>query len=171
MIMALFVILTATKQFYQGNKMSNIGNVVAFDGAAAPVSHTLVPISVTRKGSDEVVAEYREQLSTLPLAAQVRLTQSLQKLKSGVFKVTNRIVVPVMESINGANSAGYTAAPKVAYENTVIITGLFSERSTIAERRLARQMAINIGNNVTVTTAAATTGSLPDLFDALVAPT
>lgn len=151
--------------------MAAIANVVAFDGATSPVSHTLVPVSVTRKGSDEVVAEYREQLTSLPLAAQVRLTQSLQRLKSGVIKVTNRVVVPVMESVSGNNSAGYTAAPKVAYECTVITTGLYSERSTIAERRLARQLAVNIGNNVTTTVAAATSGSMPDLFDTLVAPT
>lgn len=150
--------------------MATIANVVAFDGAAVPVSHTLVPVSVTRKG-DEVVAEYREQLSTLPLAAQVRLTQTQQKLKSGVWKVTNRVVVPVMESVSGVNAAGYTAAPKVAYENTVIVTGLFHERSSIAERRLARGLSVNISNNVIVTAVAATTGSMPDLFDTLVAPT
>ena len=50
--------------------MSAIGNIVAFDGATTPVSHTLVPISVTRERG-KVTAVYREKITTLPDEAQV----------------------------------------------------------------------------------------------------
>lgn len=150
--------------------MANIANITVFDGAATPVSHTLVAISVTRS-NDEVVAEWRESLASVPTYAQVRASMKLSRLKSGVYRVEQRTVVPVMESIAGNNSSGYTAAPKVAYENTVILTGLFHERSDAAGRRLVRQMALNLGGNISTSVAAATAGPLPELFDLLVSPT
>jgi hypothetical protein len=32
--------------------MSDIANIVVYDGAATPVAHTLVPVSVTRKDAE-----------------------------------------------------------------------------------------------------------------------
>lgn len=150
--------------------MANIANIVVFDGAATPVSHTLVPVSVTRT-KDEVLAEWRENLTSVPVYAQIRATMKIQRMKSGVYRVEQRVVVPVMESVSGVNSSGYTAAPKVAYENTVVTTGFFHERSDAAGRRLVRQLSVNMAGNVSTSVAAATSGPLPDLFDLLVAPT
>jgi len=150
--------------------MANIANITVFDGASTPVSHTLVPISVTRDGQ-KVTAEWRELLASLPAYAQVSAVMTTERLKSGVYKVDIRVAVPVMESVSGQNAAGYTAAPKVAYTNTLVTTGYFHERSTITDRRLARQMLVNLLGNVSTTVAAATTGFAPDLLDSLVAPT
>lgn len=150
--------------------MSNIANIVAFDGATTPVSHTLIPLSVTRE-KGIVKAEWREQVATLPAYAQITATQSIEKMKSGVYKVETRVAVPVMESVSGQNAAGYTAAPKVAYTNQLVCTGWFHERSTIADRRLARQLLVNMMGNISTTVAAATSGFAPELFDQLVAPT
>lgn len=150
--------------------MSAIGNIAVYDGAATPVLHTLVPISVTRDAG-KVVAEYRENLAGVPVYAQVRATLKLEKLKSGMYRVEKRTVVPVMESVSGNNAAGYTAAPKVAYENTNIHVGLFHERSDAVGRRLSRQLAINISGNIGTSVAPSQTGPVPELFDLLVAPT
>lgn len=150
--------------------MSQIANIIVFDGAATPVSHTLVAVSVTRdKG--KIVAEWREALASVPANAQIRITLTLEKLRSGVFRTEQRVVVPVMETVSGQNAAGYTAAPKVAYENTVVTTGFFHERSDVAGRRLVRQLATNLQNNVSTSVAAATAGFTPELIDQLVAPT
>lgn len=150
--------------------MSQIANIIVFDGAATPVSHTLVAVSVTRdKG--KIVAEWREALASVPANAQIRTTLTLEKLRSGVFRTEQRVVVPVMETVSGQNAAGYTAAPKVAYENTVVTTGFFHERSDVAGRRLVRQLATNLQNNVSTSVAAATAGFTPELIDQLVAPT
>lgn len=150
--------------------MSAISNIVAFDGAGTPVSHTFVPISVTRdKGV--VTAEWRESLSNVPTYACPRVTMRLEKLKSGVYKTESRVVVPVMESVSGQNAAGYTAAPKVAYENTIVTTGFFHERSDAAGRRLARQLAVNIDGSIATTVTPVQTGPVPELFDLLVSPT
>lgn len=150
--------------------MSSIANIVVYDGAATPVAHTLVPESVTREGG-EIVAVYREQLASVPKYAQVWASLKLAKLRSGVYKTEVRVVVPVMETVTNQNAAGYTAAPKVAYENTNVWSSFFHERSDISGRRLSRQLLVNIANNVTTSVAAATAGAMPELIDTLVAPT
>lgn len=150
--------------------MSNIADITAFDGAATPVSHTLKAVSVTR-ANNEIVADWRESLASVPTHAQVRTQMKITRMKSGVYRTEQRVAVPVMESVSGANSSGYTAAPKVAFEDTIVIIGFFHERSDVAGRRRARQLALNIAGNVSTSVAAATTGPLPELFDLLVAPT
>lgn len=150
--------------------MSSIANIAVYDGAATPVLHTLLPISVTRE-KGKVIAFYRENAAGVPTIAQVSCTLTIQQNGSGVYRVENRTVVPVMEAVSGQNSAGYTAAPKIAYENTVVTTGFFHERSDSIGRRLVRQLALNIDGNIGTSVAAATSGPIPDLFDLLAAPT
>jgi len=150
--------------------MSAIANLVAFDGAAVPVSHTLLPVSVTRE-KGVVRADWREGLAGVPTYAQVRAFSTLELLKSGVYRCEHRTIVPVMESISGQNAAGYTAAPKVAYENTVSMIAFTHQRADVTGRRLVRQLALNIGGGVTASVAPVTVGPAPELFDLLVSPT
>lgn len=151
--------------------MSSISNIVAFDGAAAPVSHTLVPVSVSREGKDKVLAEWRESLAGVPVYAQVRCSMKLERLKTGVYRLETRVEVPVQEVVTGANATGYSAAPKIAYTNTHMSVGMFHERSDIAGRRLTRQLALNIGGSISTSVTPVQTGPVPELFDLLVAPT
>lgn len=150
--------------------MSNISNVTAFDGQSTPISHTFVAESVAREGAN-VIATYKEATVGVPDYAQGRLTIKRTKLGSGVNRTSVRVELPVMEAISGQNAAGYTAAPKVAYVDSVECVGFYHERSTIAGRRGVRQLAVNIMNNVSTSVAAATAGPAPELFDTLVAPT
>jgi hypothetical protein len=150
--------------------LSAIANITVFDGAGTPVSHTLTAISVTRK-DNSVIAEWREMSATVPAYAQVRASMKLETLKSGVYKCETRVVVPVMEAVTNQNAAGYTAAPKVAYENTFVTTAFLHQRSTVTDRRLARQILVNLLGNISTSVAAATSGPASELFDSLVAPT
>lgn len=150
--------------------MSAIANLVAFDGAATPVSHTLNAISVGRE-ADAVSALWREALASVPTEGQVRVTTKLSQSKTGVYRTETRVVVPTMETISNQNAAGYTAAPKVAYEDTYVFTSFHSKRSTVTGRRLGRQLAVNIIDGLTTTKAATTTGPAPELIDQLVNPT
>lgn len=149
--------------------MGAIANIVAFDGAATPVSHTFIPVSVVREG-DEVTASWREALTNVPVYAQPHVTMKLKRMGSGVYRVSSRVEVPVMESISGQNAAGYTAAPKVAYVNTEETIGYFHERSDILGRRLVRQLSNNIMNGVATSVVPVTSGPAADLFDLLNAP-
>lgn len=150
--------------------MSAISNITAFDGATTPVSHTLVATSVSKE-KNVVTALWTEKLASVPEYAQIRLTMKMEKLKSGVYRLEERLEVPVMESVSGANSSGYTAAPKVAYIDTHVTIGLFHERGSVAGRRLCRQMGINIHGGIATSVTPVTTGPAAELFDLLVAPT
>lgn len=148
--------------------MAQQANITVFDGAATPVSHTLVPEGIERLPDGTIKAVWKESLAGVPDYAQIRFTQTKKKLPSGVFRIAGRVEVPVMESISGQNAAGYTAPPKVAYVDTYESVEYAHERSVIAGRRLARQMSINLQGNVSTSVAAATTGPWPDISDQLI---
>lgn len=150
--------------------MSNISDIVAFDGATTPVAHTFKAQSVSREAG-VVTALWKEVVATVPDAAQGTVTMSLKKLASGIYRVNSRVAIPVMEAIAGNNTSGYTAPPKVAYTDTVESIAYFSERGTINGRRLVRQLATNILNGVSTSVAPVTTGPVAELFDQLLAPT
>lgn len=148
--------------------MAQQANITVFDGAAVPVSHTLVGESISQDKDGTILAEWKESLPGVPDYAQVRCTMKKRKLPSGVFRVTVRTQVPVMESIAGVNSSGYTAAPKVAFTDTLETVGYFHERGTLTGRRLARQIHINLLGSIATSVAAVSTGPSPELFDQLV---
>jgi len=146
--------------------MSAQANIIAFDGASTPVTHTLVGISVrVDPKTGEEIALWREALTTVPLYAQITIETRKRRLPSGVKQVTLTASVPVMESVSGQNAAGYTAAPKVAYTNTIRVTGFFHDRATISDRRLVRQLATNVFNGISTTVAPVTSGPSAELFD------
>lgn len=150
--------------------MSQIANITVFDGAATPVSHTLVPVSVTRNGG-QIEAAWREQLASVPTEAQVRCFMKMNSLQNSIVRTEVTVEVPVMETVTNQNAAGYTAAPKVAYVDKITAISYQHRRSTITSRRLARQILVNILNNVSTSVAAATTGPASELIDSQVAPT
>jgi hypothetical protein len=148
--------------------MAAQANIVAFDGASTPATHTLVGEDVGRAPDGTFTAKWKESLTTVPDYAQIRFTQTKRKLKSGVFRVSNRTEVPIMEAINAQNSSGYTAPPKVAHVDTLETVGYFHERSTLASRRLCRQLHQNITGSVSTSVTPVATGPVPELIDQLI---
>jgi len=149
--------------------MSQMANIVAFDGASTPVSHTFYGKSITRE-KGIITAIYREQLSAVPEVAQGQITLNLKQMSSGVYRVAHREEMPVMESVGSQNAAGYTAQPKVAYVDTVETVGFFHPRSTIEGRRRVRQLNVNISNGVTTSVTPVTTHAVGEAFDLLGMP-
>lgn len=150
--------------------MSNIAAITVFDGAATPVSHAFSAIKVSSE-KDVSIALWRESGLSVPFEAQPTLTMTLSRLKSGIWRSETRVTVPSMESVSGQNAAGYTAAPKVAFEDSYMLVGFHSPRSTVTSRRLARMLVVNVANNVSTSVAAATAGPLSELTDQLIMPT
>lgn len=150
--------------------MAQIADITVFDGAATPVSHTLSAESVTRTGST-VTAVWREKLASVPDEAQVYAILRIETLKSGVRVVSLETGVPVMESINGQNSSGYTAAPKVAFIDRDVHTKYVHPRSTPLSRQISAQISRNLLNNVSVSTPAVTAGVIADALQKLLSPT
>lgn len=152
--------------------MASIANITVYDGASTPVAHTLYPIQIVRSSTaNKVQAEWREQLPSVPAYAQVSIFASMERTKNGVYLCTGRVQVPVMESIAGNNAAGYTAAPAVAYIDTIEVVGKFHQRSTLTDRRLCRQLFVNLMNGVTTSVAPNTSGPFELLYDSLILPT
>lgn len=138
--------------------MTQQASITVFDGATPPVAHVLQPIDNKTLPDGTRFVLYREQLPSLPTEAQVRIEIRSRVQKSGVVETRTRTVVPVMESVAGQNAAGYTAAPKVAYEESKEEVSFAHPRSTGATRQLCHQMSRNFGNNVATTVAPVTAG-------------
>lgn len=148
--------------------MGQQSNITVFDGASTPVSHTLVGDGVEKQVGSTSVAVWGEQIASVPHYAQVRATQIKRKLKSGVYQVISRIEVPVMESVSGQNSAGYTAPPKVANIDRFELVSYTHERSVETTKRIAMQMLLNWCNNVTTTVTPVSAGVVADAHQRLI---
>lgn len=144
--------------------MSAQANITVFDGATTPVTHTFTAAGVFANPLEGMIAEWREILASVPTYAQARIRTTQKQQKNGVWRVAITVQVPVMESVSGQNAAGYTAAPKVAYVNSMSAVGYFHERATTAERRLVKQILANLLNNVATTVSAATVGPADELL-------
>lgn len=150
--------------------MAQIADITVYDGAATPVAHILNAESVTRTGS-VVTAVWREKLASVPDVAQVYAMLRIETLKSGVRVVSFETGVPVMESVSGQNSSGYTAPPKVAYIERDVHVKYVHPRSTLLTRQISAQISRNLLNNVSTSTPAVTTGVIADALQKLLCPT
>lgn len=131
--------------------MATQAPITAFDGAATPVSHTFTEMGNRILPDGTQLSMWRETLSGLPSSASPRVELRQKTLKSGVVETRFDVIVPVMESIAGQNAQGYTAAPKVAFEDRAAFVGYAHPRSTPNSRQIAMQLLRNILNNVSTT--------------------
>lgn len=151
--------------------MAQQASITVYDGAATPVAHVLNPVDNKVLKDGTRLALWRENLSSLPTEAQVRMEVRQRELPSGVTETRCRVVFPVMESIGGQNAAGYTAAPKVAYEDADEWVKYSHKRSTSVSRGISSQALRNVMNNVATSVAAVNAGVLKDAFVDLYMPT
>lgn len=149
--------------------MASQANLTAFDGAGTPVSHTLLPIGVISTGK-KIIASWREDKTGVPLIGQVTCTATYERLSTGIYKLDVRVAVPVLETAGTGGADGYVAQPKVAYTLTYGAYAMFHERSSTAERRLARQLSVNIQGGVSTSVVPVTGVQIPDYFDLLINP-
>lgn len=127
-------------------------NILVKDDAATPVEYTFIP--VTDKNG---LPFWRTNVANVPFEGQMRLWMSEELLKSGDYKRTMKLEVPVMETLGTAGtSAGYQAAPKVAYVETHIWTSYSSRRSTQADRANSFRIAHGIAGGAYSTTGGGT---------------
>lgn len=131
--------------------MAQQANITVFDGATPPVAHVLIATDNKVLPDATRYSLWREQIATLPTSAQVSLEIFKTTLRSGVVRTRTRITVPVMESIAGQNASGYTAAPKVAYEDVKEEVTYSHPRSTMASRQLCAGILHNFANNISTT--------------------
>jgi hypothetical protein len=123
-------------------------NILVKDDAASPVEITLVP------NSDSGPSTWRAAVAGVPFEGQIRLSLSDEQLKSGDYKRTVKLEVPVMETLGASGtSAGYVAPPKVAYTEQFYVTHISNRRATTADRANALKMIVGILQGASSTTA------------------
>jgi hypothetical protein len=145
--------------------MTNL--LVKDDTTTTPVEFTFVPVTDTPNPF------WRATNATTPLEGQPRINATMEKLKSGDYKLTAKLEVPVMETLGASGtSAGYVAPPKVAYVNTGIITMFVNARSTLSDRANCLKMLIGIaqGSSSTTATGVLNQASAGDAFKNSVLP-
>jgi hypothetical protein len=126
--------------------MAAMTNLLVKDDGT-PTEFTLVPVTDTPNPF------WRAAVANVPVDGQPRLTLSSEKVKSGDYKVTAKLEVPVMETLGASGtSAGYVAPPQVAYVNTGIFTLFCSARSTTADRANVVRMLTGIVQGASSTT-------------------
>jgi hypothetical protein len=158
--------------------MANMANILVKDDAATPKEWTLIPVN------DNPNPNWRGNDAGVPLAGQPRFFESVEQVKSGDWKITAKLEVPVMETLGASGaSSGYVAPPAVAYVCTGIFTMFCPERSTAADRSNTLRMMVGILQGASATTATGTlantaagdvwknsTQQAPQLFISLVLP-
>jgi hypothetical protein len=107
--------------------MADMANILLQDDS--DTTRTLLPIS---NANQNLV--WRGNEADVPDFGQVRLTANWEKLKSGDWRLSAKLEVPVLETVGAAAASGYVAAPKVAYVMVGIFTMFAPARSTIADR-------------------------------------
>jgi len=128
--------------------MPAMTNLLVKDDAASPKEWTLIPISDTPN------PVWRANDATLPLEAQPRYSETVELLKSGSYKITAKLELPVLETLGASGTAlGYVAPPKVAYITTVIVTMFCDSRSTTIDRSNGLKMAVGLLQGASSTTA------------------
>jgi len=126
--------------------MTNI--LVKDDTTTTPVEYTFYPVT------DTPIPYWRTRIAGVPLEGQMRLWISEEQVKSGAYKRTAKLEVPVMETLGASgSSAGYVAPPKVAYVDTLISTMFADPRSTQADRANVLKLGIGLNQGASSTTA------------------
>jgi hypothetical protein len=128
--------------------MGAMTNLLVKDDATPKVESTLVPITDTPR------PQWRAKLASVPLEGQIRAECYEEVLKDGSRRRVIKLVKPVMETLGvSGTSAGYVAAPKVAYEDSGFISLIVNKRSTVADAANLLSLLIGLAQGASSTTA------------------
>lgn len=112
--------------------MPAIGNVVISDGATTPVAHTFAPV-----GIDGTVATYADRSGGIPVGYWTLSIGLREPVKNGaaVYKVTAKLLLPILEQTSPSTATGIQPAPTVGYTMAANVEFLLPARSTLQNRK------------------------------------
>jgi len=120
--------------------MPAIAAVVINDGQATPVAHTFAPVNIVGD-----VAKLADRSGGIALGYPV-ITQSIRAPGNGLrtYKVTQRVLYPILEVTSPSTATGIQPAPTLAYNLMCNIDWVLPERSTLAERKNLKAFVKNL---------------------------
>jgi len=130
--------------------MAQIAALVLADGQATPVNHTFAPLGTDSTG----VAKWVDRSGGIAIGYPTVTMQVREPSKSvRNYKVTRRIVLPILEQTSPSTATGIQPAPTVAYNLIQDVTWVLPERSTLAQRQDLLAFAKNFDANAVLTEA------------------
>lgn len=111
--------------------MTAIAALTLQDGQATPVTHTFGVVNIDSAG----VAKWADRSGGIALGFPV-LTFSMKvpNKNSRAYRVTAKVVTPVLEVTSPSTSTGIQPAPTKAYDLIANLEFVMPERSTAAQR-------------------------------------
>lgn len=130
--------------------MTAIAALTLLDGQGTPVSHTFSPVNIDQAG----VAKWADRSGGIALGFPVVTFLLRQPSKtSRNYKLTAKVVLPVLEVTSPSTSSGIQPAPTLAYNLTANVDMVLPERSTAAQRADLLAYLKNALANAVVTAA------------------
>lgn len=112
--------------------MPAIATMTLNDGQASPVAHSFAPVNIDAQG----VAKFADRSGGIALGYPiVTLTVRNPSKESRNYKVTAKVVTPVLELTSPSTSSGIQPAPTKAYDLLCNMEFVLPERSSLAERK------------------------------------
>lgn len=120
--------------------MASIATITIADGQATPVNHAFLPV---KSGLDSMWK--RTGVANQPAVAMESIKAVAKLVEgNGINKVVIDLSVPVLEQVTGGTSAGYVAAPQLAFIQRAQVTFFLPQRSDTAGRKDLRVMMSNL---------------------------
>jgi hypothetical protein len=112
--------------------MSAIAALTLADGQATPANHTFSPVNIDSVG----VAKWADRSGGIALGYPVTSFSLRPPSKtSRIYKLTAKVVVPILEQTSASTASGIQPAPTLAYNLTATVEMALPERSTQAQRK------------------------------------
>jgi len=131
--------------------MTAIAALTLNDGLASPTAHTFSPVNIDQAG----VARWADRSGGIALGYPVvSFSNKVPTKGSRNYRMTAKVVVPVMEQTSASTATGIQPAPTKAYDLIFNSEFVLPERSTLQQRKDLLAFAKNYLANATVITAA-----------------
>lgn len=112
--------------------MSAIASMTLADGQATPVNHTFAPVGIDQAS----VAKWADRSGGIALGfPAVSFSLRAPSKASRNFRLTAKVVTPVLEVTSPSTATGIQPAPTLAYNLVANVDIILPERSTVAQRK------------------------------------
>lgn len=134
--------------------MAARANIVISDGAITPVVHTFNPNSGDGNVPGVSVISYDDRISGIQVGFPVISISTRKPTRTNRnYKVTMKVMVPVLETVSNSTVSGIAPAPTVAYTAMFVGDFIAPERSSLPVRRDLLAYVKNLLGSPTVTLA------------------